>query len=135
MKLDDIIRMQTGASPRKKSRHLEDRLQISCVRWWDMTHPNDKRLLSHSANGGKRNIIEAAKFKEMGVRAGFPDLILLIPNKFYPFMGIELKTATGRQSEQQKAYQREFERRGYKYVIVRSLNEFIKVVSDYLQDV
>lgn len=133
MNIDDIIKMQ--ARPRRKPRHEEDRLQISCVRWWDWTHPNDKRLLSHSANGGKRNAIEAAKFKQMGVRAGFPDLILLIPNRFYPFMGIELKTEKGRQSEQQKAYQEEFERRGYKYVVVRSLDEFIKVVTDYLADV
>lgn len=70
-----------------------------------------------------------------GVRAGFPDLILLIPNKFYPFCGVELKTKTGRQSENQKAYQKEFESIGAKYVVVRSLDEFIEVVTDYLKDV
>ena len=79
--------------------------------------------------------IEASKFKQMGVRAGFPDLILLIPNRFYPFCGIELKAKTGRQSENQKAYQKEFESIGAKYVVVRSLDEFIKVVDNYLKDI
>lgn len=69
------------------------------------------------------------------LRAGFPDLILLIPNRFYPFCGIELKAKTGRQSENQKAYQKEFESIGAKYVVVRSLDEFIKVVDNYLKDI
>ena len=80
-------------------------------------------------------IFGASKFKQMGVRAGFPDLILLIPNRFYPFCGIELKAKTGRQSENQKAYQKEFESIGAKYVVVRSLDEFIKVVDNYLKDI
>ena len=116
-------------------RHLEDSLQKSAVMWFDYQYPELKLKLHHSPNGGKRNAIEAAKFKQMGVRSGFPDLILLIPNKFYPFMGIELKTDKGRQSEQQKEYQREFESIGAKYVICRSLDEFMKVVTDYLNDV
>lgn len=135
MKFDDFLELQKKGTVKRKPRHIEDRLQIDCVRWWDITHPNDSRLLSHSANGGKRNVIEAAKFKQMGVRAGFPDLILLIPNKYYPFMGIELKTAKGRQSDYQRAYQHEFERRGYKYIVVRSLDEFIKEVTNYLADI
>ena len=57
------------------------------------------------------------------------------PNKFYPFCGIELKIKTGRQSEHQKEYQKEFESIGAKYVVVRSLDEFIKVANDYLKDV
>lgn len=73
-------------------RHLEDKLQKACVKWFDYTYPKYRLTLHHSPNGGKRNSIEAAKFKQMGVRAGFPDLILLIPNKFYPFCGVELKT-------------------------------------------
>ena len=48
-------------------------------------------------------------------------------------MGIELKTKTGRQSDHQKAYQKEFDSIGAKYVIVRSLEEFIAVVTDYLK--
>lgn len=115
-------------------RHLEDSLQKLCVRWFDLKYPKFSLFLHHSPNGGKRNAIEAAKFKQMGVRSGFPDLILIVPNRFYPFCGIELKTKTGRQSANQKAYQKEFESIGAKYVVVRSLDEFIKVVEGYLKD-
>lgn len=115
-------------------RHLEDQLQKSCIRFFDYQYPNLKNQLHHSPNGGKRNIREAARFKAMGVRAGFPDLILLHPNNFYPFMGIELKTEKGRQSEHQKEYQKMFEEIGAKYVIVRSLEEFMKEIKSYLED-
>lgn len=116
-------------------RHLEDNLQKSIVRWFDLQYPKLKLRLHHSPNGGKRNAIEAAKFKQMGVRAGFPDLLLLVPNRFYPFLGVEIKTKTGRQSEHQKEYQREFESIGAKYVICRSLDDFIKVITNYLKDI
>ena len=91
-------------------RHLEDQLQKAIIQYWDFKYPKWTKRLHHSPNGGKRNAIEASKFKQMGVRAGSPDLILLIPNRFYPFCGIELKAKTGRQSENQKAYQKELGR-------------------------
>lgn len=116
-------------------RHLEDSLQKSIIQYWDLKYPKMKRRLACVPNGGFRNKIEAAKLKQMGVRAGFPDLILLVPNRFYPFCGIELKVAKGSQSEHQKEYQKEFESIGAKYVVVRSLDEFIKVTDDYLKDV
>lgn len=72
-------------------RHIEDQLQKSIVRWFDLQYANLRHLLIHVPNGGYRNAVEAAKFKQMGVRAGVPDLILLYPNKEHPFMGIELK--------------------------------------------
>jgi len=132
MKFDEYLKMQKTGTAKRRPRHIEDRLQISCVEWFDLKHPDMKLLLHHSPNGGHRNVIEAAKFKKMGVRAGFPDLILLEANNDYPLMGIELKTKIGRQSPYQRAYQREFERLGYKYVVIRSLDEFIKEVENYL---
>ena len=116
-------------------RHLEDQLQKAIVQYWDLKFPKMKRRLVCVPNGGKRNAMEAAKFKQMGVRAGFPDLILLVPNKTYHFCGIELKTKTGRQSEYQKEYQKEFEHMGAKYVVVRSLDEFIEMTNAYITDV
>ena len=116
----------------------EDQEQITLMSWAHRVKFGNGRLsdyLIHIPNGGSRNIIEAAKFKQMGVRAGFPDLLMLIPNKYYPFMGIELKTKTGRQSDHQKAYQKEFDSIGAKYVVCRSLEEFIEVVNGYLAEI
>lgn len=133
MTFEEMKAQYCGKNIRKKPKHEEDGLQRACVCWFDLQYPQYRLRLHHSPNGGKRNAIEAAKFKQMGVRAGFPDLLLLIPNKYYPFMGIELKTKAGRQSDHQKAYQKEFDSIGAKYVVCRSLEEFIAVVTDYLK--
>lgn len=115
-------------------RHLEDSLQRMCVQWFSYQYPQYARLLHHSPNGGKRNAIEAAKFKAMGVRAGFPDLILCVASNGYHGLFVELKTAKGRQSEYQKYYQQALEKQGYKYVVVRSLEGFRKVISEYFRN-
>lgn len=114
-------------------RHIEDSLQKSCVRWFSLQYREYAQLLHHSPNGGKRNAIEAAKFKAMGVRAGFPDLGLFIARHGYHGLFIELKTAKGRQSEHQIYYQCVLEEQGYKYVIVRAIEEFINEIEYYLQ--
>ena len=49
------------------------------------------RWLHHSPNGGYRNKREAANFKIMGVKSGFPDLILLVPRGEWHGLLIELK--------------------------------------------
>lgn len=71
----------------------------------------------------------------MGVRAGFPDLILLVPNKAHPFLAIELKVGKNNQQESQRIYEKEFGKIGAKYVVIRSIGEFIKVVNEYLNNV
>lgn len=113
-------------------RHIEDNLQKNCISWFTYQFPDLAKLLHHSPNGGKRNAIEAAKFKAMGVRAGFPDLFLCIARHGFHGLAIELKTAKGRQSEQQKYYQYMLEEQGYRYKVVRSLDEFRNVINDYM---
>lgn len=116
-------------------RHDEDNLQMACVRWFGLQFPGVAKLLHHSPNGGRRNAREAARFKAMGTRAGFPDLILLLPSADgrFRFLAVELKTKSGRQSEHQKDYDRLITEHGGKYVVVRSVEEFIEVVNDYLR--
>ena len=124
-----------SAAPRthRPQHHHEDSLQKACVAWFDHTHPELSLHLHHSPNGGFRNASEAAKFKAMGVRAGFPDLVLLMPRGKCPFLAIELKYGRNVQSERQKAYQKALEAIGARYVVVRSLEEFQKVIEKYLE--
>lgn len=100
--------------------------------WFSLQYREYAKLLHHSPNGGKRNAIEAAKFKAMGVRAGFPDLILYIARQGYHGLFVELKTAKGRQSDNQEYYQAILEEQGYKYVVIRSIEDFIETINDYL---
>lgn len=43
---------------------------------------------------------------------------------------LEVKSATGKQSEQQKLYQAAYERAGGKYAVVRSVNDAVNAVKD-----
>ena len=134
MTWDELWRreQERQAKATKPKRHIEDDLQIACVNWFSYQYSHIAQLLHHSPNGGRRDAREAARFKAMGVRPGFPDLILLFPSKGYHFLCIELKTKTGKQSEYQKDYQRMVESIGGKYVICRTLEEFMAVIRDYL---
>lgn len=133
MTFDEMMAMQPKR--RKRPNHKEEDMQLQCVKWFDYQYSSKKLYLHHSPNGGKRDEREGARFKAMGTRAGFPDLILLHPNRFYPFMGIELKTKEGRQSDNQKKYEKLFVEMGAKYIVVRSLEDFQHEVNQYLEDV
>lgn len=119
---------------RRRPMYLEDRLQTGCRCWFDAQYPQYRILLHHSPNEGLlvKSSRDGAKRKAMGVRAGFPDFIFLLPNKEYPYLAIELKTEKGRQSDSQKEYQKAVESVGGKYVIVRSIEEFMREISSYV---
>lgn len=132
--LEDWQRGVTGKR-RRHPGHAEDDLQMQCVRWFRLQFPQLSRLLHHSPNGGRRDTREGARFKQMGTQPGFPDLILLVPSKGYHALMLELKTRTGRQQDSQKDYQRLIEAQGYRYLIVRSLEQFQLEVNTYLSGV
>ena len=113
-------------------RHEEDSLQIACVRWFDLQYHWLSWALFHVPNGGSRNRIEAAKFKAMGVRPGVPDLILILPRGGYHYLALELKVGKNKQTENQKWYQSKMTENGGKYVVIRSLDDFIETVNAYL---
>ncbi len=83
-------------------------------------------------NGGYRNAREAARMKAEGVVPGVADVILLIARGKYNALCIEFKTKKGRQTKLQKIWQQHAEIHGCKYIIVRSTEEFIAQVKEYL---
>jgi len=116
------------------TRYLEDKLQMACKYWFDCQYPALAPLLHHSPNEGKlvMKSRDGAKRRAMGMRAGFPDFIFLQPSRNYPYLAIELKSEKGRQTEAQKAYQQAVENAGGKYAIVRSIEDFMKLINKYL---
>ena len=115
-------------------RHIEEHLQEVCVRWFDFQYPQYRLLLHHSPNGGRRNVREAARFKRMGVRAGFPDLLLLLPCESFHYLAIEMKTDSGRQTESQREMQRMIEANGGCYQLVRDFDTFRNVVNRWMNN-
>ena len=126
-------------------RQDEHNLQCACVRWFNLQWPEYSGLLFAVPNGGARSKATAGRLKAEGVVPGVADLILLKPHfrkgvyfsDMIPFdafgLCIEMKTAKGRQSPEQKEWQLNVEKYGYKYAVCRSLDEFMAVVNGYLQ--
>ena len=113
-------------------RHDEEFMQMDCVKWMRYQHPHEAQLLHHSPNGGRRDAREAARFKAMGTSAGFPDLILPLPVGDWSGLALELKSAKGRQTPEQKAWMERLRGAGWHYAIVRSFDEFRAEVDAYL---
>jgi predicted RNA-binding Zn-ribbon protein involved in translation (DUF1610 family) len=118
---------------KKKHDNPEARMQTEFFNQVPIFFPKlPSKLLFSCPNGGSRNIIEAKNLKAQGVKSGVTDVLLLIPKKGYANLCLEFKTAKGRQSDDQKEFQRQIEGAGGKYMIVRSVKQAIESMKEYL---
>ena len=133
---EELLRQANHTDTRKRPTHHEDNLQIQCVKWFGIQYPKYAPLLHHSPNGGARSKVEGHIFKQMGVRAGFPDLIFCHPNKHYHALFIEMKTHErgSRQSDSQKEWQQRLTSEGYQYTVCKDIDQFINIIKDYIND-
>lgn len=115
-------------------RHIESQIQQSCVKWFRLQFPDLALSLFAVGNGGARSRTEAAIMKGEGVTAGVADILFLYPNQEHHGLCIEFKTKTGRQQPTQKRWQAQIQRNGYRYEIVRSIDDFIKLIKSYIYD-
>lgn len=102
----------------------EERLQQEIVRWFNNTYPQYRGLLCYNNNnsvGGYRG----DKNRWMGIVKGRSDLELLLGGQTTM---IELKTVTGLQKPAQAEWQKLVESQGFRYCIVRTLDEFKELV-------
>ena len=95
-------------------------------------HLPDKLAFAVPNGGSRKNAIEGANFKRQGVKAGVSDIIVLIPKKGFASLCIEFKTRVGKQSEEQKEFQKQAESCRNKYVVVRSASQAIEELRKYL---
>ena len=138
MTLDEMKEFQKTLDNIKPKQHHGDeehRIQKSCVRWFRLQYPQMANLLFAIPNGGARSKREGGVKKAEGMTAGVSDLILLRSNKQFGALCIEMKTKDGKQSESQKKWQKLAEKYGSKYIVCRSLDEFIESINDYLKDI
>lgn len=104
--------------------HNEHNIQNQ-IRIWCGEH----NILCFRCNVGRVKTIYGTYF-DTGLPEGFPDLIILPGNSRLIFC--EVKTLKGKQRDAQKVFQKEVEKRGYKYIIARSINDIIKEIGgDY----
>lgn len=129
----EVLARQQLKKPRRHPAEEEHRLQCACVQWFRLQHPDWAHLLFAVPNGGRRDKVTGGKLKAEGVTAGVSDMILMIPRGGFHAMCIEMKTPKGRQSQQQRQWQRLVAAQGYRYIVCRSVEEFISQINDYLQ--
>nr|WP_287611977.1 VRR-NUC domain-containing protein [Dysgonomonas sp.] len=88
------------------------------------------KLLLAVPNGGSRNIIEAKNLKAQGIKSGVSDVLLLISKKGFSCLCLEFN---GKQSDEQIEFEKQAEKVGNKYVVVRSVKEAIDTLKWYLE--
>lgn len=130
-------------------KHDESNLQQQCVAWFRAEYPQFAMLLVHPINEGSGHTEMDRRrqgiHKAEGAVAGVPDLLFFLPSfshlkseilkSFWVEvngLGIEFKTERGKQSPEQKKFQRYFEAAGYGYHIVRSIEEFKVLIISYI---
>lgn len=127
---------------RSHARDEEHRLQTACVSWFRLAYPKWAQLLFAVPNGGRRDAVTGARLKAEGVVPGVSDLLLLVPAHriehdvviaLWHGFCIEMKTLKGRQTENQKAWQRKVEAEGYRYEVVRTVDEFMAAIDFYME--
>lgn len=120
---------------RKHPSDEEHRLQCACVKWFRLQYKSISHALFAIPNGGRRDPVTGAKLKAEGALAGVSDLILLKSNARYGALLLEMKTEKGKQSEAQKTWEKAITSSDdYKYVICRSIAEFMTAVNKYLNN-
>ena len=117
----------------------ESQLQRACVRWFRIQHRNHASLLFAIPNGARLQGTKTERGRQWaalaleGATAGAPDLFLAIPGKATHGLFLEIKTKSGRQTPEQKNFEALATAQGYAYFVPRSLDEFIKTVTDHME--
>lgn len=106
----------------------EQILQQQIARFLDTAYP--ALLWFHCPNGGARTKVEAAILKTMGVKAGVPDIIMVLPDGRAAF--VELKAGRGTLTEAQMAFKARSQALGCAWAEVRSLDEMIGLAERWL---
>ena len=135
MTYEEMIKLASKAKSRKKPTNDEHKKQCACVKWFRLEYPKLKDMLFAVPNAARRSARNGEYMKDEGMLPGVADLILLKSNRFYGALCVEMKKPGKYQRPVQKEWQKECEAAGNKYVVCRSLDEFMKVITDYLNDI
>jgi hypothetical protein len=114
---------QERATSSVRSR-AEDSIQQEMFMWYKNTyclkHHVPRRMIFSVPNEGKPELVRT------GLYPGASDLIII--HYPHPPIFVEVKTPTGIQKPEQKEFQQHIESLGYKYFLVRTLEEFQAVI-------
>ncbi len=96
----------------------EDDHMVALFRWIEANSdkfPDAKKTI-HIPNGGYRTKRQAARFKQMGVQSGVPDLALMVQRRGFSGLYIELKVGRNKPTTEQYDWLNFLNNEGYKAV-------------------
>lgn len=91
-----------------------------------------KKLILHFANEGKRSKRYGALMKALGMRKGASDLFIAVPRHGFGGAWIELKSADGYLSPEQKDFLQDMKEQNFFTQVCWSIKEAIDAVEWYL---
>ena len=101
--------------------------QIAVVQWCDLMHIP----VVHIPNEGKRSPATANMLKSMGLRNGFPDLLITRARGGYHGLAIEMKYDKGKTTQDQKDWLKLLIDEGYACVVCWSADDAIRIIDAY----
>lgn len=127
----------TSKATRRTHPSPEEALQRACFEWVTLSEPMHPILkwLTHIPNGGKRSKGEGGKLKAMGVRKGLVDFMLPRKHRGWQGLAIELKSADGRLTTEQRDWLEALASDGYLTAECRTLEEFQATVKRFLNGI
>ena len=108
----------------------EFKLQAQCFQHHWNNYPEERGLL-FTVNNNSSSKYDGSVMKAMGIVAGVSDMVFLHPSG--PVL-LEFKTEVGRQTDKQKWWQSVVEAAGFRYRIIRSFDEFLKILLELKKD-
>lgn len=118
-----------GKVPTRKNKSPEHDIQVALIGLLESIEP--KPLYTATVGGVRLAIHTAKKMKEAGYSSGVPDLLIFEPRGFYNGLAIEVKTEKGRASDEQKAWAKALNDRGWRAEICKGFDECADVISEY----
>lgn len=130
----NLLASGTSVKPKRRKSPEED-LHRACFEWTGLMQPRHPilRWMIHVPNGGKRPKGEAGKLKAMGAKKGVPDLILPRIYRGWSGFASELKSDTGRVSDDQEEWLEAFREDGYLTCVCRSIEHYQREVMRFLK--
>lgn len=127
---------ETPPRPAQRKRGSpEGAIQSRCIQIAWNEYPETRGIyyaIPNENSRGDSNAITGAIRKSYGIVAGVADTMLAMARGGYFGLYIEFKSEIGRQRKEQVEFQQRVEAQGYKYVVVRSVEEWRKEWDEYL---
>ena len=117
--------------PVKEPGMSEDDEQRQLIQWC-RTDPR-LQFLFHIPNENTAGIKWGIRNRQLGVKSGVPDLMLPIPAKGYHGLFVEMKTAHGKLSENQKRWLSALKTFGYRTVVAYGWQDAKNKIVEYLE--